>query len=76
MENKIGVLEKEARSRIGVLIIKAREAKGLTQENLAELSGVTRVNIAKLETAKYNASVKILTKVLAPLGYRLTIEEI
>lgn len=54
-------------------IIEAREAKGLSQRDLAELCGVKQPAIARLESLKTTPQIDTLFKVLAPLGYTLTI---
>lgn len=54
-------------------MIEAREAKGLSQRELAELSGVKQPAIARIESMKTTPQVDTLLKVLAPLGYTLSI---
>lgn len=57
-------------------MIEAREKKGLSQRDLAELSGVKQPAIARLESMKATPQVDTLLKILAPLGYTLSITPI
>ncbi len=57
-------------------LIEAREEKGLSQRELAKLSGVKQPAIARLETMKSTPQIDTLFKVLAPLGYTLSITPI
>lgn len=57
-------------------MIEAREEKGLSQRELAKLSGVKQPAIARLETMKSTPQIDTLFKVLAPLGYTLSITPI
>lgn len=54
-------------------IITAREEKGLSQRDLAELSGIKQPAIARMESMKTIPKIDTLFKVLAPLGYTLSI---
>lgn len=54
-------------------MIEAREAKGISQRELAELSGVKQPAIARIESMKTTPQIDTLLKVLAPLGYTLSI---
>lgn len=54
-------------------VIKAREEKGLSQRDLAELSGVKQPAIARMESMKATPKIDTLLKILAPLGYTLSI---
>lgn len=54
-------------------MIEAREAKGMSQRELAELSGVKQPAIARIESMKTTPQIDTLLKVLAPLGYTLSI---
>lgn len=54
-------------------MIDAREARGLSQRDLAELSGVKQPAIARLESMKSTPQIDTLFKVLAPLGYTISI---
>lgn len=54
-------------------MIEAREAKGLSQRDLAKLSGVRQPAIARLESMKSTPQIDTLFKILAPLGYTLSI---
>lgn len=57
-------------------MIEAREQKGLSQRDLAELSGVRQPAIARLESMKSTPQIDTLFKILAPLGYTLSITPI
>ncbi len=57
-------------------MIEAREKKGLSQRELAELSGVKQPAIARLESMKATPQIDTLFKILAPLGYTLSITPI
>lgn len=61
------------KERIGAKIAALREANNLTQEGLALKSGFTRSTISKIEKGKYNASIELVSRLVAPLGYRLDI---
>lgn len=63
------------RERIGGLIRAMRQERGMTQEQLAELAGMSRTTICKIESGKFNASIDLLAKVIAPLGAEITIME-
>lgn len=54
-------------------MIEAREKKGLSQRELAELSGVKQPAIARMESMKSTPQIDTLFKILAPLGYTLSI---
>lgn len=57
-------------------MIEAREEKGLSQRELAELSGVKQPAIARVENMKSTPQIDTLFKILAPLGYTLSITPI
>ena len=57
-------------------MIEAREKKGYSQRELAELSGVKQPAIARIESLKSTPQLDTLLKVLAPLGYTLSITPI
>lgn len=57
-------------------MIEARGKKGLSQRELAELSGVKQPAIARLESMKATPQIDTLFKILAPLGYTLSITPI
>lgn len=57
-------------------MIEAREQKGLSQRDLAELTGVKQPAIARLESMKSTPQIDTLFKILAPLGYTLSITPI
>ncbi|MCI8958921.1 MAG: helix-turn-helix transcriptional regulator [Lachnospiraceae bacterium] len=57
-------------------MIEAREKKGLSQRELARLSGVRQPAIARLESMKATPQIDTLLKILAPLGYTLSITPI
>lgn len=57
-------------------MIEAREEKGLSQRELADLSGVKQPAIARMESMKSTPQIDTLLKILAPLGYTLSITPI
>ena len=57
-------------------MIEAREKKGISQRELAKLSGVKQPAIARLESMKTTPQIDTLFKILAPLGYTLSITPI
>ncbi len=57
-------------------MIEAREKKGYSQRELAELSGVKQPAIARMESPKSTPQIDTLLKILAPLGYTLSITPI
>lgn len=54
-------------------IIEAREQRGYSQRDLARLSGVKQPAIARLESMRSMPQIDTVLKLLAPLGYTLTI---
>lgn len=54
-------------------IIEAREQRGYSQRDLAKLSGVKQPAIARLESMKSTPQIDTVLKLLAPLGYTLTV---
>lgn len=57
-------------------MIETREKKGLSQRELAKLSGVKQPAIARMESMRSTPQIDTLLKVLAPLGYTLSITPI
>lgn len=57
-------------------VIQAREEKGLSQRDLAEISGVKQPAISRMESMKAIPQIDTLFKILAPLGYTLSITPI
>ena len=57
-------------------MIEAREKKGYSQRELAELSGVKQPAIARMESLRSTPQIDTLLKILAPLGYTLSITPI
>lgn len=54
-------------------VIEARESQGLSQRDLAELSGIKQPAIARMESMKSIPKIDTLFKILAPLGYTISI---
>lgn len=54
-------------------LIKLRSELGLTQKEMADKSGVLRDKFAKIEAGIYSPNLRSLSKILEPLGYRITI---
>lgn len=57
-------------------MIEAREKKGYSQRDLAQLSGVKQPAISRMESLKSTPQIDTLLKILAPLGYTLSITPI
>ena len=57
-------------------MIEAREKKGISQRELAEMCGVKQPAIARVESLKSTPRIDTLFKILAPLGYTLSITPI
>lgn len=57
-------------------MIEAREERGLSQRELADLSGVKQPAIARMESMKSTPQIDTLLRILAPLGYTLSITPI
>lgn len=82
MFNDDKIISPEEREQINFQVsligkmIEVREKKGLSQRDLAELSGVKQPAIARLESMKSTPQIDTLLKVLAPLGYTLSITPI
>ena len=78
-ETRVSAAEREQINFQVALIgkmIEAREEKGLSQRELAELSGVKQPAIARMESMKSTPQIDTLFKILAPLGYTLSITPI
>lgn len=56
--------------------IKLRRELGLTQQQMADKSNVLRDKIAKIEGGFFTPTLKSLSNILEPLGYRVTITKI
>lgn len=54
-------------------MIEAREEKGYSQRDLAELSGIKQPAIARIESMRTTPQIDTLLKLLAPLGYTLSV---
>lgn len=82
MFNDDDVISPEERERINFEVqligkmIEAREQQGLSQRDLAKLSGVKQPAIARLESMKTTPQLDTIFKILAPLGYTLSITPI
>lgn len=78
-ETRVSAVEREKidlEVRLIGKLIEAREKKGLSQRELARLSGVKQPAIARLESMKATPQIDTLLKILAPLGYTLSITPI
>ena len=78
-ETRVSKVERELINFQVALIgkmIEAREEKGLSQRELANLSGVKQPAIARMESMKSTPQIDTLLKILAPLGYTLSITPI
>ncbi|MBR2177006.1 MAG: helix-turn-helix transcriptional regulator [Clostridia bacterium] len=57
-------------------LISIREEQGISQRQLAEMIGIKQPAIARLESGRAAPNINTLKKLLAPLGYTLTISQI
>lgn len=60
---------------IGKQIMERRKKKGLSQQDLAEISGISPKMINLVELGKANPSIKVLSKIVKPLGFVVTLSE-
>lgn len=60
---------------IGKQIAERRKKKGLSQLDLAEMSGISPRTINSVEQGKANPSVNVLSKMVGPLGFVVTLSE-
>ena len=57
-------------------LVEAREKKGYTQRELATICNVKQPEIARIESLKCSPQVDTLFRLLAPLGYTLSIKAV
>ena len=60
---------------LGKQIAERRKKKGLSQQDLAEMSGVSSRTINSVEQGKANPSINVLSKMVRPLGFVVTLSE-
>ena len=60
---------------IGKQIAERRKKKGLSQQDLAEISGVSPRTINAVEQGTANPSINVLSKMVKPLGFVVTLSE-
>lgn len=60
---------------LGKQISERRKKLGLSQEDLAEISGVSPRTINSVELGKANPSINVLSKMIKPLGFVVTLSE-
>lgn len=65
--------ETNVRISIGDQIRKLRELNGLSQQELGEMIGIKQTTISKIESGKFNASIEMVSKIISPIGGKLTI---
>jgi transcriptional regulator with XRE-family HTH domain len=58
------------------LLRRAREARGLTQGELAARAGTSQEQVSRWESGKRSPTVDQLARLLAVLGYELTLQEV
>jgi transcriptional regulator with XRE-family HTH domain len=61
--------------KIGKEIAERRKQQGLSQQDLAEMSGVSPRTINAVELGKANPSINVLSKIVKPLGFIVTLDE-
>jgi len=54
-------------------LIKLRKDVGMTQQNIADMTGMARANIARVESKKNIASLDVLMRYAACLGYDVSL---
>lgn len=60
---------------IGKQIAERRKKKGLSQQDLAEMSDISPRTINSVELGKANPSINVLSKMVKPLGFVVTLSE-
>ena len=60
---------------LGKQISERRKKLCLSQEDLAEISGVSTRTINSVELGKANPSINVLSKMIKPLGFVVTLSE-
>lgn len=60
---------------IGKQIAERRKKKGLSQQDLAEMSGISPRTINSVELGKANPSINVLSKMVKPLGFVVSLSE-
>lgn len=60
---------------LGKQISERRKKLGLSQEDLSEISGVSPRTINSVELGKANPSINVLSKMIKPLGFVVTLSE-
>ena len=61
--------------KIGKEIAERRKQQGLSQQDLAEMSGVSPRTINAVELGKAHPSINVLSKIVKPLGFIVTLDE-
>jgi transcriptional regulator with XRE-family HTH domain len=60
---------------IGKQIAERRKKKGLSQQDLAEMSGISPRTINSVELGKANPSINVLSKMVKPLVFVVSLSE-
>jgi transcriptional regulator with XRE-family HTH domain len=60
---------------IGKQIAERCKKKGLSQQDLAEMSGISPRTINSVELGKANPSINVLSKMVKPLGFVVSLSE-
>ena len=67
-------IDKERNRQAIAKAVRVKRAElGLTQQQLADKSGVTKQTICNIESGNYNASIDVLSYVMAVLGIKMEI---
>ena len=61
--------------KLGKQIAERRKKKGLSQQDLAEMSGISPRTINSVELGKANPSINVLSKMVKPLGFVVSLSE-
>ena len=54
-------------------LVKIRDEKGVSQKKLSEAVKISQPSLARLESKRVSPGIDTMIKILAPLGYTLTV---
>ena len=67
------IVESDLEAEIIMALIDARESQGISQRSLEQMSGIKQPAIARIERGVNSPTIETLTRLLTPLGKKLTI---
>lgn len=73
-KSEVPVMNIEIRRQIGKLVRVARANSKMTQQEVADQAGVTSGYISLIESERVEPSLETMGKIMAAMGYRLTID--